>query len=426
MFGLCANDMKESKKLELKEKINNTFIKTVSAFANFNTGQIIFGVNDSGEIVGIENPNAACLAIENKINDLVKPKPDFSFSINKKTNVITLTVKEGIFKPYLYKGKAYKRSDTSTVEVDQIELKRLILLGENLYFEELPVEDEDLSFQYLFSELKERLAIKGCTNDLLKTLGLLNVDGKYNNAAALLSDKNEFPGIDIIKFGSTINEIMYRNSITNVSVLEQLNRAEKIFKNYYMIEEIRGMKREKKFLVPLEAFRETVANALVHRTWDVNSNIRIAMYDDKIEVYSPGGLPAGLNEEEYINGFVSYLRNPIIANVFFRLDIIEKFGTGIMRIKESYREIKHQPVFEVQENSIMTILPSVTKRALLTVDEQVILDHLSGGMILASSDLSLATGFGKDKVVNLLNALIEKQYVKKIGAGRGTKYKANE
>jgi ATP-dependent DNA helicase RecG len=416
--------MKESKILEFKEIVDNTFIKTVSAFANFNTGQIIFGVNDYGEALGIENPDAVCLNIENKINDLIKPKPDFSFSINRNTNLITLTVNEGIYKPYLYRGKAYRRSGTSTVEVDQIELKRLILLGENLYFEQLPIDDKDLSFQYLFSELREKLAIGDCTKDVLKTLGLLNTDDKYNNAAALLSDKNTFPGIDIIKFGSTINDIMYRDTINNVSVLEQFNRAEEIYRNYYVVEKIQGMRREEIYLVPLEAFRETVANALVHRTWDIGANIRIAMYDDQIEVYSPGGLPAGLSEEEYQNGFVSNLRNPIIANVFFRLGIIEKFGTGIMRIKESYRGINHQPAFIVQENSVVTVLPCVTKRVALTIDEQEILKHLSNGMILASSDLSSATGFGKDKVVGLLNELIEKRYVKKIGAGRGTKYQS--
>ena len=416
--------MKESKILEFKEIVDNTFIKTVSAFANFNTGQIIFGINDHGEAVGIKNPDAVCLNIENKINDLIKPKPDFSFSINRNTNLITLTVNEGIFKPYLYRGKAYRRSGTSTVEVDQIELKRLILLGENLYFEQLPIDDKDLSFQYLFSELREKLAIGDCTKDVLKTLGLLNTDDKYNNAAALLSDKNTFPGIDIIKFGSTINDIMYRDTINNVSVLEQLNRAEEIYRNYYMVEKIQGMRREKFFLVPLEAFRETVANALVHRTWDIGANIRIAMYDDQIEVYSPGGLPAGLSEKEYLNGFVSNLRNPITANVFFRLGIIEKFGTGIMRIKESYRGINHQPSFNVQENSVVTVLPCVTKRVALTMDEQEILKHFSNGMILASSDLSSATGFGKDKVVSLLNELIEKRYIKKIGSGRGTKYQS--
>ncbi len=164
----------------------------------------------------------------------------------------------------------------------------------------------------------------------------MNQGSQYNNAAMLLADNNNFPGIDIIKFGSTIDEIEYRKTIFNISVLKQLQEAEDVFSQYYKIEKIEGMERKTRFLIPLEAFRETVANALVHRTWDVNSHIRIAMYDDRIEVYSPGGLPAGITKEDYIRGYVSILRNPIIGNVFFRLDIIEQFGTGILRIKKAY------------------------------------------------------------------------------------------
>ena len=361
--------MKESDKKELKEIVNNTFLKTVSAFANFNSGQIIFGIADDGKVIGIDNPQKACLDIENKINDTIKPKPDYYMNINKNTNVITLTVEEGIFKPYLYKGKAYRRRGTSTVEVDQIELKRLVLYGNNLYFEELPIDYLDLTFDYLLSTLIKKLNVTGPSIDLLKTLGLLRADGKYNNAALLLADQNNFPGIDIIKFGPSINDIVERKTLDGISILEQLDRAEEMFKRYYRFEKIDGMVRMERYLIPFEAFRETIVNALVHRTWDINSNIRIAMHDDKIEIYSPGGLPPGLNEEEYLNGFVSYLRNPIIANVFFRLGIIEKFGTGIKRIKESYREIIHKPIFTVNENSIVTVLPSVTKIMSLTTDE---------------------------------------------------------
>ena len=70
---------------------------------------------------------------------------------------------------------------------------------------------------------------------------------------------------------------------------------------------------------------------LIHRLWDVNASIKVSMLEDRIEISSPGGLPAGISEEEYLNGQVSILRNPIIGNVFFRLKYIEKFGTGIMR-----------------------------------------------------------------------------------------------
>lgn len=408
-----------------KNDINRTFLKTVSAFANYSGGEILFGVTDKGEAIGIDNFEQACLDMENTINDSISPKPDFLFSVDTKTNVITLTIKEGLFKPYLYKGKAYKRSGTSTVEVDQVELRRLALLGENLYFEELPAKNQNLSFDFLFKELEKTLSISryAKSKDILRTFGLLNRESEYNNAAMLLADDNNFPGIDIVKFGSSINEIEYRKTLSNISILKQLKLAEELFSQYYKLEEIEGMKRKERFLIPLKAFRETVANALVHRTWDINSHIRIAMYDDKIEIYSPGGLPIGLTREEYVNGYVSILRNPIIANVFFRLDIIEQFGTGILRIKQAYYEIEHQPIFDVGKNSVVTILPTENKKDSFTIDEQKVIDILPRGSVLSSSEISVITGFGKDKVLKLINNLIEKRTVEKVGSGRGTKYK---
>lgn len=418
--------MKESKTLEFKEIVSKTFLKTVVAFANYGGGSILFGVTDAGESVGLVDPDKSCMDIENSINDSIKPKPDFLFRIDRRTNVITLEVKEGLFKPYLYKGKAYKRNGTSTIEVDQIELRRLVLVGENLYFEELPAKEQDLTFNYLLHELDEQLSISKDSKeiDILRTLGLINKNSTYNNAASLLADNNNFPGLDIIKFGSSIDEIQYRETISNISILKQLKEVEEIFSRYYKIERIVGMKRETIFLIPLEAFRETVANAFVHRSWDTNSHIRIAMYDDKIEIYSPGGLPTGLTKEEYISGYISMLKNPIIANIFFRLDIIEKFGTGILRIKKAYYNIKNKPNFDVCENSVITILPTQDKVDNLTFDEEQVFGRLENGFILSSSEISKLTGFGKDKVLNLLKGLIEKGYVIKFGSGRGTKYKA--
>lgn len=113
--------MRESKTLEYKKNISNTFLKTVSAYANYRTGEIKFGIDDSGHTVGIDNPEAACLDLENKINDSISPKPDYTLDINKRTGVITLTVKEGLYKPYFYKSKAYKRNDSATVETDSLE-----------------------------------------------------------------------------------------------------------------------------------------------------------------------------------------------------------------------------------------------------------------------------------------------------------------
>ena len=414
--------MKESRELELKATITNTFLKTVSAFSNYNTGKIIFGVDDNGKIIGLENIEELCLDLENKINDNISPKPDFKFIKDTKKNIITLIVEEGINKPYLYKGKAYKRNDTSTVEVDKIELSRLTLLGLNLYYEELKARNQNLEFSILKKELEEKLSLKNFSKDVLKTLNLYDDKNGYNNAAELFADKNAFSGVDIAKFGKNIDEILDRNLFVNIPVISQYQKTLEIFNRYYKYEQISGSERREKELIPEKAFRETIANALIHRTWDVNSNVRISMYEDKIEVSSPGGLPSGISEKEYLNGQISQLRNPILANIFFRLKYVEMFGTGIRRINESYKDYAVKPAFEIFENLIKITLPIITTKLFLTTDEKIVMDILEKGAILSSGEILQMTEFKKDKLNRLLKKLIQKNYIDVIGNGRGTKY----
>jgi len=414
--------MKESKELELKSTITNTFLKTVSAFSNYNTGKIIFGVDDNGKIIGLENIEELCLDLENKINDNINPKPDFRFIKDTKKNIITLIVEEGFNKPYLYKGKAYKRNDTSTVEVDRIEFNRLTLLGLNQYYEELKARKQNLKFEVLTKELEEKLSLKNFSKDVLKTLNLYDDKIGYNNAAELFADSNTFSGIDIAKFGKNIDEILDRNLFVNISIISQFQKTLEVFNRYYKYEQILGSERIEKELIPEKAFRETIANALIHRTWDINSNIRISMYENKIEVSSPGGLPSGISEKEYLNGQISQLRNPILANIFFRLKYIEMFGTGIRRINESYKDYAVKPAFEIFENSIKITLPIITTKLFLTTDEKIVMDILEKGAILSSGEILQMTEFKKDKLNRLLKKLIQKNYIDVIGNGRGTKY----
>ena len=414
--------MKESRELELKATITNTFLKTVSAFSNYNTGKIIFGVDDNGKIVGLENIEELCLDLENKINDNISPKPDFRFIKDTKKNIITLIVEEGLNKPYLYKGKAYKRNDTSTVEVDKVELNRLTLLGLNQYYEELKARKQDLEFKVLKKELEEKLSLKNFSKDVLKTLNLYDDKNGYNNAAELLADKNTFSGVDIAKFGKSIDEILDRNLFVNISIISQFQKTLEVFNRYYKYEQILGSERIEKELIPEKAFRETIANALIHRTWDVNSNIRVSMYEDKIEISSPGGLPSGISEKEYLNGQISQLRNPILANIFFRLKYVEMFGTGIRRINESYKKFAVKPNFEIFENSIKITLPITKTELFLTTDEKIIMDILEKGNILSSSEILEKIEFKKDKLNRILKNLIQKNYIDVIGNGRGTKY----
>ena len=412
--------MKESRFLEFKSEVSNSFLKTVSAFSNIGTGTIKFGFNDDGSICGISNIEKTCLDIENKINDSITPNPNYKFELDYNNKTIDLIVYEGLNKPYLYKSKAYKRNDTATIEMDHLELQRVILEGKNMYFEELPY-DGKLEFNYLRKVFKDNLNVE-LNDDIFKTLGLVDKNGNYNNAAAILADENNFSGIDIIRFGNNINEIMDRGTLEGKSIFEQYNFAFDYYNKNYVYELIDGPERKVIHKIPENAFREALANALIHRTWDDTPNIRISMLKDRITITSPGGLLSSVSKEEYLNGQVSKLRNPIIAHIFFRLKMIEMFGTGILRIKALYKDLPVQPDFKIYDNSITVELPTIDSKLSVSKDEQIILDYLNKGLLATSGDIVIGTGLSKDKVLRLMKNLINNGYVKVSGVGKATKY----
>lgn len=414
--------MRETRTLEFKETITNTFLKTVSAFSNYDGGTILFGIDDDGNVKGLPDAKQSCLDIENRINDSITPQPNYTLDLQNNDQTIKLTVKSGAQKPYLYKSKAYKRNDSATIEVDTLEFSRLVLEGKNIRFEELPCKEQNLSFEVLRRKLKESIQIETFNQDTLKTLNLYdNVNG-YSNAAGLLADKNHFPGIDIVKFGENISVIQKRGTFENMSVLAAYEKSIEVFRDYYEYEVIQGADRKKVEKIPEAAFREAIANALIHRAWDVEAQIRVSMYDDRIEIASPGGLPAGITEKEYLDGKLSVLRNRNLANVFYRLGFVEIFGTGIARIKQLYEDALIKPDFEVSENAIRIVLPLLEENADLTEDERAVYKVLSKTMLKPISEIAPYVSFGRSKTAQLLKEMVQKGVVMVEGKGRGTKY----
>ena len=416
--------MREGRAVEFKERVTPGFLKTVSAFANFGAGDIYFGIADDGSLVGVESPDQVCLDVENAINDALDPRPRFMLEVvqMEKRPVVRLQVFEGADKPYLCRGRAYRRSHTATVVVDRDELNRLVLEGRNLSFEEAPSVDQNLTFGLLGELLKERLAVDSIDSDLLKTLNLYSEESGYNNAAAVLSDVNSFPGIDIVKFGASDDEIADRIRLEGISALRQFCEALEVFRRYYQVEQIEGALRQTRELVPEEAFREAVANALVHRLWDSGSFVRVMMRDDGIEVTSPGGLPPQLSEEEYLEGRISNLRNPIIGNVFFRLGFIEMFATGVRRIRAAYEGLGVSPSFSVMDNSISVVLPTLSGAAPLTAEEERLLGLLPHNRLLSRGEIEVIWNLSRGKTIRLINALISKNRLALNGSGRAIKY----
>ena len=413
--------------LEYKVSVSNTFLKTVSAFANYGSGEVTFGVSDTGVVIGLDNLDKECLSIENKINDSIGPIPEYRLDINETLRTITLKVFEGIHKPYLYKSKAYKRADTSTVEIDRIELNRLILEGTNRSFEEMPSNSNELKFDYLEQKLIGKLGIQALNIDIKKTLGFFYKDEKYNRVAEMLSDNNSYPGIDMVRFGETIDEFLDREIYENISVIQQFDKAIHLFRKYYTYEEIVGSERVKKERIPEKAFREALANAVVHRLWDIKSSVNVSMYEDSVEITSPGGLPSGISKNEYIDGQISLLRNPILGNVFFRLRYIEKFGTGIKRIRQSYEGAIIQPEFKIYTNSISIVLPFVKMDdKILEIDERTVFHLLDNKKALNRKEIEDKAIFNKDKAIRVLNQLVDKNVIEIIGQGRSTRYRRKE
>ena len=297
--------------------------------------------------------------------------------------------------------------------------------GENLSFEEITARNQDLTFNKLEQVLIQGMNIEKLNSDILKTLELYSDKTGFNVAAELLADKNSFMGIDVIRFGENIDEIMERKSFEYISILDELEQVLQMFRRYYQYEKIEGTERNVVDKIPEKAFREAIANALVHRMWDVKASIKVSMYSDRIEINSPGGLPEGIHEEEYLNGQISILRNPIIGNVFFRLKYIEKFGTEIMRINYAYKDAIEKPKYKVFPNSIQVVLPIFTDMKDLSTEEKMIWKLLREKDEMTRSELAKATGLGKDKTIRVLNGLLDKNVITRRGAGRGVKYRVN-
>lgn len=433
----------ETVNLEFKREFTKNILKTVSAYANYHDGEIIIGIEDDLNIVGVNDVVSLRLKLENSINDSISPRPYYEITekvLNDKTLII-LKVYHGENTPYLYDNKAYKRMDTSTIVVDRYDYENLILNGRNQGYDEIFTQEDNLKFDYLSKKLREILGLNMLSPDILKTLGLIRND-KYTNAAALVSDNNPISnsGISLIRFeGNTIANIRDRIYLNNLSILEMFDKSiDFYYKHINTAEIIQGAYRKTLEQVPFVAYREAVANAIVHRDYSIKAENRIEIYDDRIEIVSPGGLPIGITEEEYLDGRISISRNKIISDLFFRLGIIERLATGIRRIRQYYRDYDVKPIFSITANSIKVILPftnnnnnSSSERvnestneyySELTESERLLINYIRINKHITRIEAEKLLDVKKTYTVKILNELIQKGILKRVGIGRNTMY----
>ena len=359
----------ESKNVEYKVIVpekSEKYMKTVVAFANARGGKIVFGIDDKTlDIVGIDTENIykTMDAITNAISDSCEPaiRPDVALQTVKDKTVIVVEILPGTQRPYYIKSQGmiegtYVRVSGTTRHVEGYMLKELILEGQNRYFDNeicqnMTISDSDID--NLCKSMKEtamkntwqdseKANIKDVTKNTLISWGVLKeVEGEIypTNAFALLTGK--MPQMPVIQCGvfkgKNRAHFVDRREFEG-SIQEQMDAAyQYVLEKINMGMTIKGMYRQDVYELPTDSIRELIANAVAHRSYLEPGNIQVALFDDRLEVTSPGMLLNNVTISKMMEGY-SKPRNPAIARTFAYMKIIEKWGTGIPRLFEACEE----------------------------------------------------------------------------------------
>ena len=351
----------ESKTLELKESLpakSKKYVKTLVAFANSSGGKLVIGVRDGDrEIVGVEDAALAADSIANALSDSCEPMLTPSIRVESvgSRNVVVVEVQPGSATPYRLKsGKAvegaYVRVGATTRLADEAALRELELRGAGQYYDEqiCPGEpfDEDAA-QALCNEMNQRRRDVDRGNEVtlrnLENWGLVRRadDGRPVPTRALLlltSNPFQFASIQCAQFKGTDRVVFLDRREYGGPLYKQIDAAEDfVLRNIRLGARIEGLYREDYYEIPRTAIREAIVNAVVHRDLQASSRVQVALYDDRLEVTSPGTLYGGLTLDDALRG-TTRLRNPRIANALMQMDLFENWGTGLRRIREACAE----------------------------------------------------------------------------------------
>lgn len=359
----------ESETVELKSVVVDDIKKEIIAFANSAGGTLYIGVQDDGEVIGLEDPDGAALQVSNMVRDSIKP--DVTMFLHYKTveeagkKIIEINVQRGTDRPYYIAKKGmrpegvYVRQGYSSVPATDTAIRRMIKETDGDRFETMRCLDQELTFEATKKEFRSRKVEFGPQQ--MRTLKFMDNDGLYSNLALLLSDQNPHT-IKAAVFQGTKQIIFKDRREFGGSLMKQMNEVYEYidFRNQTRAT-IEKLSRIDVRDYPVIAVREALLNLLVHRDYSFSASALISIYDDRIEFVSIGGLMPGIDLEDVLAG-ISVCRNQNLANVFYRLHLIEAYGTGLTKIMEAYEETLEKPVISTTKNSFKIILPNINAK----------------------------------------------------------------
>ena len=360
----------ESETVELKSVVVDDIKKEIIAFANCEGGKLYIGVQDDGTVVGLDDPDGAALQISNMVRDAVKP--DLTMFLHYETlnedgkQIVAIDVQRGTERPYYLARKGLRpegvfvRQGYSSVPASNTAIRRMIKETDGDHFEEMRSLEQNLTFEAAKKEFSERNIRFGEAQ--MKTLGLMTHDGIYTNLGLLLSDQCVHTIKAAAFEGTTPNKFKDRREFSG-SLFRQMNEVYDYidFRNqtHSTFQKLRRIDRRD---YPETAVREALLNSLVHREYSFRASTLISLYADRIEFTSIGGLVNGVTLKDVMMG-ISVCRNVKLANVFYRLELIEAYGTGILKIMEAYSGTGKEPQIETSDNAFKIILPNLNAHA---------------------------------------------------------------
>ena len=428
----------ESEVVELKAEVVGDICKEVIAFANTKGGTLYIGVSNDGNVLGVKNADQVILQLNNMIRDSIKPDVTMFVGYENQhvgdKDIIAVTIQKGTDRPYYLGSKGLKpsgvyiRNGTSSDPATDTAIRRMIKETDGDSFESMRSLEQNLSFEAAEKQFeKQNIPFDAAK---MQTLGMISADGIYSNVALLLSDQcpstikaATFSGEDKGTFQDRreFDGSLFQQMEELYSYLDMRNQTKATFDGLYRIDT-----RD----YPEDALREALLNSLVHRDYSFRASTLVSVYADRIEFVSVGGLLSDIELDDIMLG-LSVCRNPKLAAIFYRLQLIEAYGTGMPKIMNTYGETELKPKIEVSSNAFKITLPNRnaganhTETLIGTVkgDEKRILDFIGSHGHIVRRDVDQLLDVSQATANRILKHMVAKGLIYQDGNGRKTKYR---
>ena len=437
--------VEEGKMIEFKREYTDDIKKTVIAFANSDGGTIYIGIQNDGTVVGVADADNTILRMTNASRDAIRPDVtlfvECNIEVMEGKKVVVTTVQRGTARPYYVAKKGvrpegvYVRQGASTVPATETAILNMIKETSGDCYEKARSLEQQLAFERTAAYFERKNIAFGVQQMI--SLGLVGSDGTYTNLALLLSEQCQHT-IKLAVFEGSKKTLFREKKEFSGSLLGQMEEVYECMEQYNRTRaEYRGLERIDRKDYPVEALREALLNAIVHRDYSFSASTLISIFDDRIEFVTVGGLVKGIILEDILLG-VSILRNQSLAGIFYRLNLIEAYGTGVSKIMECYEESAQSPKFEVTDHVFKITLPNrnfveqkdITrmeeKRLGVTDREEQVIRMLETEEFIIRKNVEEALQISQATAIVLLREMTQKGLLKKEGTGKFVKYRLGE